>query len=221
MKKFLQWLGSIFKKPAQPSKPLPVPPVVTPTVPKPSQPSQPSKASPFKKIAIIVGHGSGDPGATAFDGSAEFDYNRTVAKLIQMATIPGKEIRLFFRDTAGITGVNGKVRLWDDDLSLELHCNSYNGKAKGCEILALSGDKESILIGQQLAKKFCDRFGRVLRDGDGVKELKRKDRGHYSLALVDDGHPSILLEPFFIDNKDEWVDPTTYANFLIEWLKEI
>lgn len=211
---------------AEPSKPQPRPPIIEtpPQVEVPSSDLGPSVATKkIKKIAIIIGHGHGDPGALSkYDSpiKEEYVYNKKVAEYIK-ENVRSKEIKLFYRGSTGITGVNTQVRLWDDDLSLELHCNSYNGKAYGCEILALSGDKESIKIGQDIAQDFCKRFNRKLRDGDGVKELKKKDRGHYSLALVDDGYPSILLEPFFIDNPNEWIDPVIYGKFLVEWIEVI
>lgn len=213
-------------KSSQPTKPN------LPEIPESSNSSTTSNSSDLgpsvaskkiEKIAIIIGHGHGDPGAIGkwtVPQIKEYEYNKTVAEIL-LKKVKKKEIKLFYRGAAGITGVNTMVRLWDDDLSLELHCNSFNGKAKGCEILALSNDKESIKIGQDIAADFCKRFNRVKRDGDGVKELKKGDRGHYSLALVDDGYPSILLEPFFIDNPDEWIPPEVYADFLVEWLEII
>lgn len=233
--KILNWIKNLFKKESPkaeaPSKPN------LPEIPDSSNSSTTSNSSKpiesdlgpsvasrkIKKIAIIIGHGHGDTGAPSKWNSpikVEYDYNKIVAEHLKK-TVKSKEIRLFYRGATGITGVNTQVRLWDDDLSLELHCNSFNGKAHGCEILALSGDKESIKIGQDIAQDFCKRFNRKLRDGDGVKELKKKERGHYSLALVDDGYPSILLEPFFIDNPSEWIDPIVYAEFLREWIEII
>ena len=230
------WIKNLFKKKEEPKKPVETKPQVPSDseIPKPIEPKPvetpsssdlgPSVASrKIKKIAIIIGHGYGDSGAPSKWNSPikdEYDYNKIVAEYLKK-TVKSKEIKLFHRGATGITGVNTQVRLWDDDLSLELHCNSFNGKAHGCEILALSGDKESIKIGQDIAQDFCKRFNRKLRDGDGVKELKKKERGHYSLALVDDGYPSILLEPFFIDNPSEWIEPLVYAEFLREWIEII
>jgi len=176
----------------------------------------------FNNIAIIIGHGYGDPGAESWDKKRnEFEYNSIVAKYIK-ENLPDKIVELFFRDKFGITGVNTRVRVWNDDLSIELHCNSAsNSNAKGCEILCLGSDKEAIKLGQHLADSFCEKFNRVKRDTDGVKELKKGDRGHYSLTLVDDGQPSILMEPFFINNPNEWIEPLVYAEWLVGELKKL
>lgn len=234
--KLFNWIISLFKtkEPSKSEAPPKPNPSETPSSSNSSTTSNSSKpiesdlgpsvaSRKIKKIAIIIGHGHGDPGALSKWNSPikeEYDYNKIVAEHLKK-TVKSKEIKLFYRGATGITGVNTQVRLWDDDLSLELHCNSFNGVAHGCEILALSNDKESIKIGQDIAKDFCKRFSRKLRDGDGVKELKKNDRGHYSLALVDDGYPSILLESFFIDNPSEWIDPIVYAEFLREWIEVI
>ena len=187
--------------------------------PKPEQPSAPT-VSKIKKVAIIVGHGAGDSGA-AGQGTNEFAYNSEVAKIVEsLSNIHGKTIKLFWRDSRGIKGVNSDAEKWGGDLTLELHLNSYNGSAVGCEVLTLK-DRPSVLLGQSFARAFCGRFDRVMRNQDGVKELSSSDRGHYSLQLVDDAPPSILVEPFFIDNKKEWIDPKVYASFVVDWLSKL
>lgn len=192
-----------------------------PEIPASSMPAPIEPTKKYKKIAIIIGHGHGDSGAESWDkGRNEFEYNSIVAKYIN-SKIKNREIKLFWRGRTGITGVNSQVNLWDDDLSIELHLNSADVPARGCEILCLGSDKAAVSLGRDLAAAFCLKFGRKLRDEDGVKELKKKDRGHYSLALVDDGKPSILVEPFFISNKDEWIDPLIYADFLVNWINEL
>lgn len=181
-------------------------------------PSSPVTTSGIKNVAIIIGHGAGDSGATG-QGTSEFVYNSKVAAIIEGSKDHGKNIKLFWRDSRGISGVNGDVKKYQDDLSIELHLNSYNGTAKGCEVLTLAGDTASIKIAQSFADSFCKEFDRVKRNIDGVKELASSDRGHYSLLAVNDPPPSILVEPFFIDNKDEWIAPDIYAAFIIKWLK--
>jgi len=179
-----------------------------------------SSESKIKNVAIIIGHGAGDSGAVG-NGTNEFAYNSKVAQLVLESKEHGKNIKLFWRDSRGISGVNGDVKKYNDDLSIELHLNSYNGSAKGCEVLTLAKDEVSIKIARDFSDKFCAKFNRIKRDGDGVKELNPKDRGHYSLLSVNDPPPSILVEPFFIDNTNEFIQPEVYAKFIIEWLKVI
>ncbi len=212
--KIIAMLRKLFKKNNTPSVPKTEPPKI-----EPETSSLPKVNS--KKIAIIIGHGHGDSGAESWDEKRnEFEYSSIVANYL-FNNVKNHEIRLFWRDYRGISGVNSDVGRWDDDLSIELHCNSADSSsANGCEILCLGSDKEAIKLGQDLATKFCKHFNRKIRDTDGVKELKRSDRGHYSLALVDDGKPSILVEPFFISNPNEWIEPLVYAEFLADWINK-
>ena len=174
---------------------------------------------PIKKVAIIIGHGNGDSGAMGWNGMSEFNYNSFVADEIARADT-GKEIKLFHRGSTGIGGVAAKAMAWKGDITIEMHLNAFNGKAKGCCVLTLK-DQVSIDTGRAYSKAFCKKFNRVMRDEDGVVELVKGDRGHFSLACVNDPAPSILIESFFIDNKDEWIEMMDYANFLIEWIKEL
>lgn len=229
MGKIMNWIKLILNKlsPRKTVKTVEVNNPVKPDSSNPSTTSNSSKPAPiepvkkYKKIAIIIGHGHGDGGADSWDGKRnEFEYNSIVANYIK-SKVTDRDIKLFWRGRSGITGVNTQVNLWDDDLSIELHLNSADVPARGCEILCLGSDKAAISLGQDLAAAFCLKFGRKLRDEDGVKELKKKDRGHYSLALVDDGKPSILVEPFFISNKNEWIDPLILADFYVNWIEEL
>ena len=173
----------------------------------------------IKKVAIIIGHGHNDSGAMGWNGMSEFNYNQFVAEEVARSNT-GKEIKLFYRGPSGISGVAKKAMDWKGDITIEMHLNAFNGKAKGCCVLTLK-DKISIEYGRKFAQAFCKKFNRVLRDEDGVVELEKSDRGHHSLACVNDPAPSILIESFFIDNKEEWVEPMVYTSFLVEWIKEL
>lgn len=174
--------------------------------------------SGIKKIAVIVGHGNGDSGALGWNGVEEFRFNSEVAEAIKDRT--NKQIQVFYRTSSGIKGVATRAMAWNPDMTLELHLNAFNGKAKGCEVLTLK-DKASVDIGKSFSSTFCKKFNRILRDEDGVVELEKKDRGYFSLKCLDDPAPSILVEPFFIDNKEEWIEPKDYAEFLIGWINEL
>lgn len=204
---------NLYKLSNRTPEPAPIEPVKTEVV------VVPQSGSKIKRIAVIVGHGNGDSGAVG-NGTNEFAYHSKVAKGLQ-TLCPSKEIKLFFRDARGIGGVNADAEKWGGDLTLELHLNSFNGKAKGCEVLVLSSDEPSIKVGQDFADLFCSTYNRIKRDTDGVKELKKGDRGHYSLLLVDDPAPSILIEPFFIDNKAEYIEPEEFLKFLANWINKL
>lgn len=205
--------------------PAPVEVKPTPVVVNPAPTTLPMKspADPFviRKVAIIIGHGdAGDYGATNWNKETEFAYQSKVAKLVQQK-VEGKQVELFWRKGLGIAGVAKKAMDWRPDITVELHNNSFNGTAKGIEVLVLKKDKVSLTCGQDFAKKYVAKFGSVLRDGDGVKELEGSERGAFSLKQVNDPPPSILLEPFFGDNPNDWKDAETYSTFVADWINGI
>ena len=216
-----KWFLSLFKSKQE------TPIVVKPVEPIPEIPTQgdiakfPNK-SKIKKVAIIIGHGNGDSGAVSWDEKRnEFEYNSIVAHLVANSTLHGKEVRLFWRGKGGISGVAAEAVAWNPNLSIELHLNSYNGEAHGCEVLVLNGDSKSGTMARSFTSAFCSRFSRVVRRELGVNWISSGDRGAASLKGVSAIEQSILVEPFFIDNKNEWIEPISYANFLIDWLKSI
>lgn len=181
-----------------------------------------SPADPFviRKVAIIIGHGDGsDFGATNWNKETEFAYQSRVAKLVQQK-VQGKQVELFWRKGLGIAGVAKKAMAWNPDITVELHNNAYDGKASGIEVLVLKKDQVSLKCGQDFAKKYVAKFGSKLRDGDGVKELIGEN-GAFSLKQVNDPPPSILLEPFFGDNPNDWKDAEAYSSFVADWLNGI
>lgn len=184
---------------------------------KPAQQNSKPKA-PIKKVAIIVGHGNGDSGAMGWNGVSEFDYNSAVAKSLEISDT-GKEIKVFHRSASGITGVAASAVAWKPDMVIELHLNAFNGKAIGCEVLCLEGKTSSGEKAVDFADKFTKKFSRVKRRSNGVNWISSSDRGGLSLKKLSSVQYSILVEPFFIDNKNEWIDQQEYAGFLKEWIK--
>jgi N-acetylmuramoyl-L-alanine amidase len=210
---FLQAILRFFKK----TKPVP------PPTEKPIEISVPDVvvAKPKrKKIAIIIGHGNGDSGAGGWNGVEEYNYNHKAASLVAEAVVD-HEIKLFYRTSSGIVGVASRVVLWQPDISIELHCNAYNSSASGCEVLVIDGDSKSGELARSFAASFSGKFSRKLRGDKGVKWLSKSDRGYASLSVLKPVNQAILVEPFFIDNKEEWVDVNDYANFLTGWISKL
>lgn len=185
-----------------------------------SIPAKSQAVGSIKKIALIVGHGNGDSGAMGWNRFAEFVYNSTVAEEIASSEI-GKEIKVFYRGSSGIVGVAMKAVAHNPDLSIELHLNAFNGKAVGCEVLCLDGDEQSAIVGRSFANAFTQKFNRKLRREKGINWITSSDRGYSSLKAVSPIKHSILVEPFFIDTKEEWIEPIAYAEFLKEWIRSL
>jgi N-acetylmuramoyl-L-alanine amidase len=214
MKKFLMWLLGLFKADTQK-------PVVT--IPNsPEAPDSSNTKSEIKKVALIVGHGNGDPGAQSKNKKInEFDYNSEVAKYVSESKDHGKIVKVFYRGKSGIVGVALEAVAWGADLSVELHLNSFNSIAQGCEVLVLKGDNASAEIGRSFAKSFTETFKRMLRREKGINWISGSDRGGASLKAVSPIKRSILVEPLFVDNDAEYLEPKRYADWFIGWLKSI
>lgn len=206
------WIKSLFKKKKASAKEVPIP----------EQPTmEDAESFPKKKIAIIVGHGpkGKDGGANTWNGSNEFAYNSLVAEYVKSKS--KHLVKVFYRGSTGIVGVAMEAVAWRPDCSIELHLNSFNGKARGCEVLCLSGDNESAVLGRSFASEFSQKFNRVLRGDRGIKWLASGDRGAASLKAVSPIKQSILVEPFFADNKEEWIEAGEYARFLTDWMDKL
>ena len=179
------------------------------------------------KIAIIEGHGdknangSIDTGSTQYDGVSELDYTRECTVLLNLRKDEIKhEIKTFIQYPS-VRDCANKVKEWKADISIELHTNAFNKKAKGCQVNVLSNDPASFKLAKQFSDMFCKKYNRVLRDQDGVLETGRKERGVFNLTEVEPLDASILVEPFFGDNKDEHLTAEEYVNFLIEYINSI
>lgn len=208
------WFKGLFKKKISPTTVVKSPEEKNPIdeaikVPKPSAPI--GKA----KIAILIGHGAGDPGASCWNKMTEHDYNKKVAMIVA-SKMPN--VTLYFKQRiGGWAPVYAQMALLRPDISIELHLNAYNGKAVGCEVLITSEEARS--LGEKYASMFCLEFQRVLRGARGIKKLGSGDRGFgnvYSASKV--AKKAILVEPFFCDTKSEWIEPETYAAFLMKFL---
>lgn len=175
--------------------------------------------SGIKKIAILVGHGAGDSGATAFNGIEEHDYNIRVAEILNNSYL-GKDIKIFYKTSKGWIPTYLQIAVFNPDLTIELHLNAASGTAIGCEVLCI--DKESAIIGRSFTSAFCKKFNRKARRELGINFISSGDRGYGNLkGCKAIAKQSILVEPFFCDNKNEWIEPSEYATFVCEWIRGI
>lgn len=165
-------------------------------------------------IGLIVGHDQKAQGAFSFNGLSEYHYNSKVASLTGITTTT--------RNNGGVTGAVKELKRLGFNSSCEMHLNAYNGKAKGFEILVLKDDLESIRYARLVAETFKAKFpNRVMRGDNGLKIISNKERGGGNLQAAKDYgmKVAILVEPFFCDNKDDYIEPTLLAEFYKDSLK--
>jgi N-acetylmuramoyl-L-alanine amidase len=149
------------------------------------------------KLALVIGHGPEvDHGAwNPRYRVNELEYNRDLAKKI-LEGFHGSPIdcHLVHREQERVQPVRA-VNALAPDICVELHCNAYDGLASGSEMIIYPGSTK----GRVLGKYLLDAATAALRLKDrGVKEPQGNGRG---MALLRGTRcPTVLHEPFFIDN---------------------
>jgi hypothetical protein len=140
---------------------------------------------------------------------------------IQLAIYLSDRIPHKTRDTAGVYGAAKALKNLGCNATIEPHCNAYNGKAHGYEILVMAGDSLSKEYALNIISAYEAKYPeRRKRQGDGVKEVKKGERGYYNLknAKAAGVKVALLSELFFIDNTSDFMGPLEMSNFLKEVL---
>jgi hypothetical protein len=171
------------------------------------------------KWGIIVPHEKSKRGARTHSSVQppvyEYDYGLTLGDFLS-DKLPYKT-----RDTGGVYQAAKDLITLGCDATIEPHLNAYNGKAHGYEILVLAGDSLSKEYALNIISSYEAKYPeRRKRQGDGIKEIKKGDRGYYNLKNSKNAGAkiAILTELFFIDNPDEYMEPIEMSNFLREVL---
>lgn len=146
-----------------------------------------------KPLFISAGHSDTDPGAAAL-GYTEADI---VLEFRDLVADYLRDKVVFTKD--GARGENLPLRTAarmaaEHDVSVEFHCNAFNGKASGVETLSHS---KHYPLGNELCRVISDCLGIPNRGAKG------EDSGQHSrLAFIRDGR-GIIVELFFIDNEKD------------------
>lgn len=176
------------------------------------------------RLAIIIGHTKNSPGASMnhSEFSSEYDYNSQLWPIIERAALElGISVKVFYRDGVGIAGAYSSVMDFEPDAAIELHFNAYNGRVRGTETLYyddrdLDGVDERSFA-QLVQNEVCEVFLRQGRENRGLKKVGPRSRGGTNLSQLFDC-PSILVEPFFGDNKE---DADLAARLMSEYAKSL
>ena len=150
------------------------------------------------KIALVVGHKKTSQGASnkTYD-IAEFGFNTSLVDDIIDQYIGDnvliKVLRTSYRSVP--YSVNEK----NPDFAISFHCNAYNTKVSGTEMLYYHRSTKGKLMAEILQKNICDALHLRSR---GIKPKTVEDRGGYILKYV--YCPIVIAEPFFIDNDSDY-----------------
>ena len=152
------------------------------------------EAVPRKKLcALVIGHKKSSPGAVnKSSGLTEFDFNEDLAIRIEKK-VKKTEVQRIYRRT--YKELPDDINTLDPDFIISLHCNAFNRKASGTEVLYYHNSDASRTIAEILRRDLVDFLGLPDR---GIKPKTSEDRGGYLLRYT--SAPCVIAEPFFIDN---------------------
>lgn len=163
-----------------------------------------------RKIVIDPGHGGGDPGKVAKDGTLEKDVNLEIALLLgEYLKKQGIEVYYTRESDMGLYHEDDKNKKMADltkrcqlinnikpDLVISIHQNSYeNPSVHGAQVFYYH-DSEN---GQKLAE--CIQNS-IIQTADGSNKRKAKANNTYYI-LKNTAYPLVIIECGFLSNSEE------------------
>ena len=147
------------------------------------------------KICLLIGHKKHSPGACNGSGLCEFKYNEHIVHRIAEKLKHSKTVSYEIVYRKSYKKLPKKINALNFDLIISFHCNAYNKKVSGSEVLYYRSSKK----GKKYADKMMDAVNQVLKlPLRGCRAIDSEDKGGYLLKYTK--APCILIEPFFIDN---------------------
>jgi N-acetylmuramoyl-L-alanine amidase len=153
----------------------------------------------MKTCALVIGHKKNSPGAVnSSQNLSEFDYNERLALEIETALCGCKKVNIqrVYRRT--YSTLPDDINTLKPDFIICLHCNAYNTRASGTEVLFYHRSKKGKKFAKILDKSLVNALGLTDR---GIKSKTTEDRGGYILKQTN--APCLISEPFFIDNNSD------------------
>ncbi|RLI51747.1 MAG: hypothetical protein DRO93_15805, partial [Candidatus Thorarchaeota archaeon] len=149
-----------------------------------------------KLCALVIGHKKTSPGAiNKKTGITEFEFNDDLAIRIEKK-VKNVDIQRVYRRT--YKELPHDINELDPDFIISLHCNAFNEKASGTEVLYYHRSEKGKKMAEILLKHLVEHLKLPNR---GIKPKTAEDRGGYLLRYTK--APCIIAEPFFIDNDDD------------------
>ena len=145
------------------------------------------------KVYINPGHCPGiDPGAVGF-GINECDVALEIGlKVKAYLESVGYQVRLYQADS--LNDICNDANSWNADLFVSIHCNAFNGVAKGTESLHYPGSTKSIKLAKCIQAQIINSLHTVdrgLKERPGLAVLRGTDM------------PATLIETAFIDQAED------------------
>ncbi|MDL1987180.1 MAG: N-acetylmuramoyl-L-alanine amidase [Deltaproteobacteria bacterium] len=154
-------------------------------------------APPKKLCALVIGHKKSSPGAVnERAGLSEFHFNEDLAIRIEKK-VQKTQIQRVYRRTW--EELPADINVLKPHFVLSLHCNAYNSRASGTEVLYYHSSDAGRTIAEILQRCLVDFLSLPDR---GIKPKTSEDRGGYLLRYTN--APCVIAEPFFIDNDHDF-----------------
>lgn len=152
-----------------------------------------------KRICLIIGHGGNDCGAVNNNTKeTELGYNTDlVHKLKEVLDKKDYIVDVYNRGFYKVENVHYLNKI-GYDIMISFHCNAFNGKASGTEVLYWYSSKKGKILAQDLLDNITKTLNLANR---GLKPINVGDRGAYLLGRTN--AVTVLIEPFFIDNDND------------------
>ena len=147
------------------------------------------------KVFINPGHalnGVPDPGACGY-GLRESDVAAAIGVAVK-ARLDAAGIGTNLLQSEDLYGIPDVANEWEADIFVSIHCNAFNGSAKGTETCVYALGTQGAALGNAVQRKIIGRIGTVdrdLKERPGLCVLKRTDM------------PAILVETAFIDEQGD------------------
>ena len=120
------------------------------------------------KVFINPGHapdGSPDPGACGY-GLRESDVAASIGNLVRARLqAAGQDVHLYQSNDLG--GIPAVANNWGADIFVSIHCNAFNGAAKGTEVCVYALGTQGAELGEHIQRRIVSSIGTVDR---GLKE---------------------------------------------------
>lgn len=150
-------------------------------------------------IALVIGHSNKSKGAYNKNYKiSEFEFNEKLVNLISK-DLNKESIKNQIVYRTNYNELPNKINELKSDFIVSFHCNAFNTKASGTEMLYYHSSKNGKLIAEIFQTNIVSCLGLPDRN---VKPKHSEDRGGYLLRYTN--APCIITEPFFIDNDNDY-----------------
>ena len=158
-----------------------------------SSKSGPGNSDQRKLCALVIGHKKASPGSrNERKDLTEFEFNDRLASRIEKK-VRTVDIQRVYRRT--YKELPDDINDLNPHFIISLHCNAFNEKVSGTEVLYYHKSER----GKHISEILLGYLVRHLKLPDrGVKGRTAEDRGGFLLRYTKS--PCVIAEPFFLDN---------------------